>query len=103
MDRRTAGESRRDLDHRLGDQDRHGVQVARVCFKSKSLCLQWDGSAAAERVENGGRAALARPDDFGFSRTEYRRVRGVLPLDEFFDDAEEPLAFTLLGFLSREP
>src|SRR3990172_3269900 len=33
---------------------------------------------------------------------EYRLVRGILPQDEVFDDAEEPLTLLLLCLLSRE-
>ena len=40
VNRRIARKPRRDLDHRLVDQDRHGVQVAGVGFQPQSLRLQ---------------------------------------------------------------
>ena len=52
-DRRTIGEQRRDFDHRLVDQNGNRIQVRGKTFKSKSLPLQGERTAASEWVMEG--------------------------------------------------
>ena len=118
--RRSPGELRRDLDHRLVDQHRHGVEVAGVRLQPQALRLQGDRAAAGERVVEGGQdvaveqllrarmvgvlgaGAAPRLPDFVARLLQHRLVGGVLPEHELLNDAEEPLALLLLGALGAE-
>ena len=115
--RRPACKAGRDLDHRLVDQHRDRVQVARVRFQSEPLRLERQRAATGEGVVEGGElvpveellrarvvgvlragAAPALPDLVARG-LQHRLVGGVLPLHEILDDAKEPLALLLLLLL----
>jgi hypothetical protein len=55
IDRRQTGELRWELDQRLADHHRHGVEVRAVGAKTQALRLERDRAAAAERVVDGRR------------------------------------------------
>src|SRR5712692_4837003 len=102
MDRGPIGKFRWDLDQRFGDEHGYRVQIACVRFQTEPLRLQRNRAAPAERVEYGRRVAVARTLDLRPRRCEYALVVRVLPLHQLFDDAEEPLPFSLLRLFSRE-
>ena len=111
--RRPAGEIRRDLDHRLVDQHRHRIKVAGVGFKTQPLRFERQRSAAGERIVECGQgmavedlpgarmvrvlgtgAPPAMPD-LASRLFQNLLVGGVLPEDQFSEDLEQALAFTL--------
>ena len=65
MDWRSIRELWRQLDQCLGDEHRDRVEVARDGFKPEPLCFEWDRSAAAEWVDNGGRPVGIPPPNLG--------------------------------------
>jgi hypothetical protein len=118
--RRLAGEPRWDLNHRLVDEHRHRVQVARVGLEPQPLRLERQRAAAGERVMEGRELLAveqllcarmvdvlrARPTpalpDLGPRALEHLLVGGVLPQHEVLDDLEETLALLLLLLLGGE-
>src|SRR5690606_40713842 len=115
--RRHPRELRRDLDHRLVDEDGDGVEVARVRLEPEPLRLEGEGPSASEGVVEGrellgveelvGAGVVlvgftgpppALPDLLPGPLQDLL-VRRVLPLDELFDQPEEPLALDLGGAL----
>ena len=113
--RRFSREPRRDLDHCLGDEHRHRVEIARVRLQSQSLRLQRDrpapGEGIVERrkplpVEQLGDArvvgvlragpAPALPD-LSPRPVEHLVVGGALPEDEFPQYPEKPLPLLFGG------
>ncbi len=95
-------ELRRDLDQRLGDQHRDGVQVAGVRLQPQPLRLQRDRAATAERIEQGRRVAVRGLQDLGARPAQHLLVVDVLPLDQLLDEAEEALALAFLRFFGGE-
>src|ERR1039458_6490899 len=83
----------RNLDERLGDEYRHGIEVAGVRLQPQPLRLQRNRAAAAERIVNRRGLAVAGAEDFVASGLEDALVVGILPFDQVTDDVEE--AFTL--------
>ena len=118
--RRAPGELRRQLDHRLVDQHRHRVEVAGVRLQAEPLRFQRQRAAAGERVvkrrqalrvEQLGRARMigvvgagAPPAgaDFVARLLQHLLVGGVLPLDQLFDQIEQPLPLPILFLLGRK-
>ena len=99
---RPAGELRRDLDQRLVDEHRDGVEVGGVGLQPEALGLERDGAAAGERVEDRGRLATGRLQDLLRAPREQRLVVDVLPFDEPLDDPVQPLTLRALRLLGRE-
>jgi hypothetical protein len=119
--RRLPGELGWYLNHRLTDQHRHRIQVTRIGLKPEPLRLERQAAAAGERVVEGGQ--LVRVEQLRGARvflvrrtcgtpafpdlvprlSKDRFVRGVLPLDQFFDESEQPLALLLLRLRGWEP
>ena len=92
IDRRLAGEARRDLDHRFADHHRDGVEVAGVRLQSQALRFQRDAAAAGERVEQRRRPAFRR-DSYQLAGGSHGvLVGGVFPFDQPLDEVEEPHA-----------
>ena len=58
-----ASELGRNLDHRLVDEDGHGVEVRRVGFQSEALCLQAESRRRRQRVVQRGQ--LVGIEQFG--------------------------------------
>ena len=103
-------ELRRDLDHRLVDENRNRVEVAGIGFEAEPLRFHRDGSRTCERIMNRGQSVsvehafrlrvlavqLARLSpgfrDFGAGFVQDLVVVCVLPLDELIDDSEESFA-----------
>src|SRR5581483_4678877 len=54
IDRWLACKSRRDLDHRLVNQYRYWIEIARTGREAESLRLQRNSSASSERIVEGG-------------------------------------------------
>ena len=123
VDRRPAGKFRRNLDQRLGDKNRDGIEVRAVGAEAQALRLQRDRAAAAERVVDGGRVGLeivqdcatvvARrrllaeapgdgAGDFPARRIEDLLVVGGFPGHHELDDPVQALALRFLGLLGRE-
>ena len=118
--RRAPGELRRELDHRLVDQHGHRVQVAGVRLQAEPLRFQRQRAAAGERVverrqalrvEQLGRARMisvvgagAPPGraDFVTRLLQHLLVGGVLPLEQLFDQLEQPLPLPVLLLLGGE-
>ena len=118
--RRTPGELRRDLDHRLVDEHRHRVEVARVGLQAEPLRLERDRPASGERVVE--RRQPRRVEEFRRARMvgivragppptdadlfprplDQLLVRRVLPLHQFPQDPEQPLALPVLLLPGRE-
>ena len=46
------------LDQRLADQYRNWIQIRPMSFKSEPLCLQRNGAASREGVEDGRRVSV---------------------------------------------
>ena len=53
INRRPPGEPGRNLDHRLVDEHRYGVEVTGVGFQAQSLGLQGYGATAGEGIVEG--------------------------------------------------
>jgi hypothetical protein len=51
--RRLAGKFGWNLDHRLVDEHRHWVQIARIAFQTEALCFERQCAAAGEWVVEG--------------------------------------------------
>ena len=51
------------LDESLRDQDRNGVEVAGKGFQTKALCLEWDRTTTAERIDDA-RQAIGVPTPY---------------------------------------
>ncbi|OQA10314.1 MAG: hypothetical protein BWY66_00216 [bacterium ADurb.Bin374] len=103
------GELRRDLDHRLVDQHRDGVQIRGPGFETQPLGFERQSSAAREgivkRREPLGVEQLGRPGvvfvqlaglppalaDLFPRLFEHPLVGGVFPQNQVADDPEQPL------------
>lgn len=90
------------LKHGLLEGHGHRVEIAGVGRQAESECLEWDRSAAAERVEHLGQVAVARLEDLGAGLFQDALVVGCFPRDESFEDVKQPLAFALLIPLGGE-
>ena len=88
--RRMAGERRRDLDERFVDEHSHWVQVGGVCLESEPLCLERDGPAAGERVEDRRWGAAAGLPDLRAGFLEQFLVGGVLPHHQPLNEVVKP-------------
>ena len=99
VDRCLPGKPGRDLDHCLVDHHRHGVQVVGVGFQPQPLGFQRNSTAAGKGVQQGGRVIVGGAQDLCLGSRQHLRVVGVFPLDQLFQNAEQPLPFGVLGFL----
>ena len=117
--RRPAGEPRRNLDHRLVDEHRHRVQVARVRLHPQPLRLQWDRPApgegivesrkpvAVEQLGSAGMIGVLRAGppptlpDLGPGSLKHLLIGGALPADQFPEDLEQPLPLLSGGDLAE--
>src|SRR5688500_4022451 len=95
VDRRLARELGRYLYQGLGDEDSHRVKVGAVGFETEALGLQRDRSSPAEGVQHRRRDASGGPHDLRPRHFQDALVVGVLPLDQLFQDAEEPTPLLL--------
>ena len=120
IDRRLSRELGRYLDHRLVDQYRDWIEVARVGFQAQPLRFQRQGTAAGEGimkrrqlvpVEQLARTGIIRVigagstpalPDFVPRLLQHGFVGGVLPLHQLLDDAEQAGALFLLRLLGRK-
>ena len=120
VDRRPAGELRRDLDHRLVDEHRHRVQVAGMGLKPQALRLQRQGAAPRERIVEGrqpvrveqlggarmpgvvGASTAPAPADLLPGLFQQLFIGGVLPAYQLLDQAEQSFALLLLVLLGGE-
>ena len=109
--RRQVGKFGRNLDHRLVDEHRHGVEIGGVGLQPQPLRLQRDRAAAGKGVVQTGQFVgvekLCRlrmllvectdlppgAADFGAGPLQHLLVGGVLPRHQLFEDLEKPLAF----------
>ncbi len=118
--RRHAGELGRNLDHRLVDKHRHGVQVRSVGLQPQPLRLQRQRAAAGERIVEGRQPlrieqfrglgvvlvlrASAPPatPNLVARLLQQRLVGGVLPLHKALNQPKQPLPLRLLRRLGGE-
>ena len=96
MHRSATRKARRYLQHCLLDQHRHRVQVPRQRLQSQPLCLQRDGAAPTERVENWRRPVGEATIDLRPGLAQHSRVVAVLPFHKPFQNLEQPLPLRLL-------
>lgn len=102
VNRRTAREPGRDLQHGPLDQHRHRVQVTRKRLQAQSLGFQPDGASTPERIEDRGGGAGATARYFGPGLGQHPLVVRVLPADQALENAEQALALDpLLGRAQR--
>jgi hypothetical protein len=102
MDGWLVGEAGWQLDERLGDEHCDRVEVASVSDEAEALCFEGDRPAATERVEDLQGSLAAGVADLLALLAEDLLVLGGFPRHKPFDQAEEPLAFLVLGFFGRE-
>lgn len=102
MDGWLVGEAGGQLDERFRNEHCHRVEVASVRYKAEALCFEGNRSAAAERVEDLWGCVAAGAPDLRARFAEDFLVPGGFPRDKPFDQAEEPLAFLVLGFFGWE-
>jgi hypothetical protein len=114
--RRQSGEFRWDLDQRLADQYRDGVEVRTIGAKAQALRFERDRAAAAKRIVDRRRLGLEIIEDLRpvarrwrlFPQAPGHRARDLpsrfiqnalvirgLPRHQPLDDLVQPLAFTV--------
>ena len=99
---RTSGKLRRNLNHRLVNHHRHGVQVVGVGFQPKALSFQRNRAAACERIQQRGRIAVCGLHNLRLGFRQNALVIAVFPFHQPRQNAKQPLALLLLGFLGGE-
>ena len=86
---RATGETRRDLDEGLVDEDGDRIEVRGVRLESEPLGLQGDRSAPGEGVEDGGRVVPRRAPDLLADLAEKMLVTDIVPIHHPRDEGEE--------------
>ena len=71
-------------------------------LEAEALRLEWDGAAACKRVEDRWWVAVGGGEDLGSCFRQESFVADVLPDNQSFDDAVQPLAFAALVPLGGE-
>jgi hypothetical protein len=102
MDRRSICELRREFDERFGNQHREWVKVARISFQAKALGFEWDRTAAAKWVNDGGWPVWIAAPDFCPRFFENLFVGRRFPRNQPLDDVEQALTLSLLVRFSGE-
>lgn len=95
---RMSGKLRRNLNHRLVNHHRHGVQVVCVRFQPQTLCFQRNRAAARERIQQGRRIAVCGLHNLRLGFRQNALVIAVFPFHQPRQNAKQPLTFLLLRF-----
>ena len=74
VDGRAASKARGNVDERLVDEDRQGVEVRRLSRAAQPLGLQGDGPAPSERINDGGDSPTVGAADLRTRLLQQRRV-----------------------------
>src|SRR5690606_5597739 len=93
----------RNLDHRFGDQNRDGIEIAGIDLQTQSLRFQRNGATPAEGIENRRWIPARRFQDLLPCGLQHPLIVNVLPFHQLFDDSKQTLTLLFLGLFSGKP